>query len=314
MKTRGIVAAVLLASPFVLAACSSSAGDSTAAGPVDQVSFQVRPVLTEKQASAADCASSAAAAPTATEKVERICSADRTVVYSLGPAAFTEAEVKTVATGERFDDERVANVELDAKGTAAFAKVTETANRNERPTSQFAIVVDGAVASAPAVTQGAITGGQLEVSFGDAKQLDAFMAGWPASKIVTRSSDDEDAALVTPASKRCEALVRAEPEFAVLEGAVGLVSRAFPISASSGTVAADVIRRTFPDAGPDAEFVQCSAPMGPGTASPRTTCPEGELVLAPGKTWLIDAAGHEELVSAKDTRALLVGDDGSPCS
>jgi hypothetical protein len=315
MRTRGIVAAVLLASPFALAACGSSGGDAASSGPVDQVSFQVRPVLSEKQATAADCTSSVPAVPATAVKVERICSADKTIVYSVGPASITESDVTSVAGAERGDGsgERAAYVELSGRGTKELAKITDIANRNEAPANQFALVVDGAVVSAPAVEQGAITGGQLEISFADSQQLDAFLSGWPASKRDTSSVDDEPT--VTPAEQRCEALVRAEPEFASLPAVSGFVSQVSTISRATGEAEDAVIVRAFPGADRYTDFVQCSAPLGEVTPTPGApTCAEGELLLKPEKTWLIDAEGKERLLSMEDAALLVAGDDGSPCS
>lgn len=194
MIIRGSAVAAVLLTVSTLAACGSSGGEGASAsgGPVEPVSFQVRPVLTEVAAESGDCTAVATAAPAAKKKLGPVCSADRTVVYTLGPAAITETNVESVTDVDAgsADDQRMAAVDLDTAGTAAFASLTAAASRQSAtPRNQFAIVVDGAVVSAPAVMDGAITGGQLQVIFSEPGALEAFVRGWPAGSVTSESVD-----------------------------------------------------------------------------------------------------------------------------
>ncbi|MCX4992170.1 MULTISPECIES: hypothetical protein [unclassified Streptomyces] len=88
------------------------------------------------------------------------------VKYLLGPTAMDGAQV---ASAEAAHDERrsgwTVRLDFDSVGTKRFAALTAELSANQAPQNQFAIVLDGAVISAPSVSQ-SLGGGQAEISGG----------------------------------------------------------------------------------------------------------------------------------------------------
>ncbi|MEU1202160.1 hypothetical protein ABZ446_38905 [Streptomyces sp. NPDC005813] len=85
--------------------------------------------------------------------------------YLLGPAVLEGTDVKSAKA--EFDKNGAAGwlVQLDftSAGSAKFANATGRLSTNQSPQNQFAIVLDGAVVSAPSVSQ-SITGGQAQIA------------------------------------------------------------------------------------------------------------------------------------------------------
>ncbi|WP_051370396.1 SecDF P1 head subdomain-containing protein [Streptomyces sp. 142MFCol3.1] len=85
--------------------------------------------------------------------------------YLLGPAALGGADVKSAKA--EFDKNSSSGwlVQLDftSAGSAKFADVTARLSAEQAPQNRFAIVLDGAVVSAPSVSQ-SITGGKAQIS------------------------------------------------------------------------------------------------------------------------------------------------------
>ncbi|MGW3663428.1 SecDF P1 head subdomain-containing protein [Streptomyces sp. NPDC005141] len=86
--------------------------------------------------------------------------------YVLGPTAVDGAHV---ASAEAAYDKGIGiwtvRLDFDSVGTRQFAAVTADLSAQQAPQNQFAIVLDGAVISAPSVNQ-SLTGGQAEISGG----------------------------------------------------------------------------------------------------------------------------------------------------
>jgi preprotein translocase subunit SecD len=86
------------------------------------------------------------------------------VKYALGPTA---VDGTRVASAEAVHDEQTGNwavsLDFDSLGARQFSAVTADLSTRQSPENQFAIVLDGAVISAPSVGQ-ALTGGTAEIS------------------------------------------------------------------------------------------------------------------------------------------------------
>jgi preprotein translocase subunit SecD len=97
------------------------------------------------------------------------CSDDGTQTYLLGPvevegSTISDASAGTIQSSQGVNTgEWAVNIVFNAEGTKEFAKVTTRLVALEQPRSQFAIVLDGKVLSAP-VTQAAITNGKPQIS------------------------------------------------------------------------------------------------------------------------------------------------------
>jgi preprotein translocase subunit SecD len=97
------------------------------------------------------------------------CDDTGTQTYLLGPvevegSTITDASAGTIQGSQGVNTgEWAVNIVFNAEGTKEFAKVTDRLVSLEQPRSQFAIVLDGKVISAP-VTQAAITNGKPQIS------------------------------------------------------------------------------------------------------------------------------------------------------
>lgn len=108
------------------------------------------------------------------------CDKGNTTKYLLGPSLVSGTDVKSanaspVMAGSTVTNSWQINLNFDAKGTSEFATATQTlysAYSSGSSSGQFAIALDGVVESAPAVNQGAITGGQAQIT-GSFSQNDA---------------------------------------------------------------------------------------------------------------------------------------------
>ncbi len=127
-------------------------------------------------------ATKAAAAALPTDYVAT-CDKDHAYKYLLGPSQVSGTDVKSaqavpVMAGQTVTNSWQINLTFNAKGTTAFATATQQLYQqysSKSGSGQFAIVLDGVVQSAPVVNQGAITGGQAQItgsfSQGDADTL-----------------------------------------------------------------------------------------------------------------------------------------------
>lgn len=93
------------------------------------------------------------------------CDKDGKTKYLLGPTVIEGNELTnaTAGTGQNGLGWQV-NMNFNSQGSNEFATVTGLLNTKQTPENQFAIVLDGSVVSAPQVTNGAITGGQAQIS------------------------------------------------------------------------------------------------------------------------------------------------------
>jgi preprotein translocase subunit SecD len=92
------------------------------------------------------------------------CNKEGTERYLLGPTLIEGDQLETAAAGVPQNEVQwVVNLEFDASGGEAFANATGALAQRTEPQNRFAIVLDGAVISAPSVSA-AIPGGRAEIS------------------------------------------------------------------------------------------------------------------------------------------------------
>jgi len=178
-------AASASASATAAASTSATPKASTAPTPSSTASSAVSPSATKAAALFATLkctdktaiASAAAALPT-----DYIATCDRTNVakYLLGPSEVSGTDVSSAqavpvtVSGTPTGAWQI-NLSFNGKGSSAFATATQQLYQqysSKTGSGQFAIVLDGVVQSAPAVNQGAITGGQAQIT-GQFSQQDA---------------------------------------------------------------------------------------------------------------------------------------------
>ncbi|GEP26368.1 MULTISPECIES: protein translocase subunit SecD [Cryobacterium] len=98
------------------------------------------------------------------------CETDGSIKYILGPVEVDGSTITDATNGQRTTSsgattgEWVVNIVFNSEGTTKFADVTTRLNNLTGAQNQFAIVLDGAVISAPSNTQGAILNGRPEIS------------------------------------------------------------------------------------------------------------------------------------------------------
>lgn len=148
---------------------SASAQASPSAGEGDAVLAAL-----QAKYAAMDCSSDHADTETAQDAdpdaATIACDSDRVsgqppTKYLLGPAVLTGSEVASARATLDTAGGAGWTILLDftSAGAAKFAAATTRLAQNQSPQNQFAIVIDGAVLSAPAVSQ-ALTGGTAEIS------------------------------------------------------------------------------------------------------------------------------------------------------
>lgn len=172
------------------AAAKASSSPSTAATP-GASSAASAPSPSESKAQAAfaslncsnkataDAASKAAADALPTDYVAA-CDKNGAAKYLLGPSEVSGTDVKSadaspVMAGQTVTSNWQINLTFNSKGTSDFAKATQQLYQqysSQSGSGAFAIVLDGVVESAPVVNQGAITGGQAQIT-GSFTQNDA---------------------------------------------------------------------------------------------------------------------------------------------
>lgn len=95
------------------------------------------------------------------------CSANSPEKYLLGPSLLDGTQIMSAQPTQNATGGWQVNLTFDAAGAKAFADATQqlyTQYVGQTGTGQFAVVLDGIVESAPAVTEGPITGGQAQIS------------------------------------------------------------------------------------------------------------------------------------------------------
>jgi preprotein translocase subunit SecD len=100
------------------------------------------------------------------------CDTTKAIKYLLGPSEVSGIDVKSAQSVPVTANGTVTGawqvvLNFDAKGTKDFATATQqlySEYSSQSGSGQFAIVLDGVVQSAPAVNQGAITGGQAQIT------------------------------------------------------------------------------------------------------------------------------------------------------
>ena len=143
---------------MLLTACSSTSTPATSTG-----DLQLRPVVGVSPATTTSCTGTPS--PASATAIMTACDTDKQLVFTLGPAKLTAADVRAVSVAPEATDGSgpAVLVSLDANGAATFATWTGELAKQPSPQNQLAIVVGGQVQSAPYV-QESIVGGNLEIS------------------------------------------------------------------------------------------------------------------------------------------------------
>ena len=154
--TALLVVPVLLA----LGGCSISTTTSTVAVQVDptptessqpELDLQMRPVLDIASASAGQCGESRPPTPDPAQPAQ-VCSEDRSLLLSLGPAAVTGARV-TGLDATMTSRQPQLQIKLDAQGGASLTRMTAEGMLQPEPRNQLALVSHGRVQAAPRITE-----------------------------------------------------------------------------------------------------------------------------------------------------------------
>ena len=163
-------AATLLS--LVLCGCSGlpvSVGTATAPPTIDglpsdspsvTLDVQIRSVSSQRAAPAGTCPEDATTPPAHVDA--QLCSADRTVIYDVGPAAVSGsdiADISSVPHGSGF----AVRITLTPQGRAGLSRLTAVAMVASPPVNQLALVSHGRVQVALPVSE-QIDGGVLDIS------------------------------------------------------------------------------------------------------------------------------------------------------
>lgn len=163
------------ASSSATAAASAAASASPSASSSSSASAPASETAAEAAYASLNCASSTstktASLALPTDYIAT-CDTTKQVKYLLGPSQVSGTDVKSAQSVPVTANGTVTGawqvvLNFDAKGTKDFATATQTLYSQYSSGSgsgQFAIVLDGVVQSAPAVNQGAITGGQAQIT------------------------------------------------------------------------------------------------------------------------------------------------------
>ena len=154
--TALLVVPVLLA----LGGCSISTTTSTVAVQVDptptespqpELDLQMRPVLEVASATAGQCGETRPSTPDPAQPAQ-VCSEDRSLLLSLGPAAVTGARV-TGLDATMTSRQPQLQIKLDAQGGASLTRMTAEGMLQPEPRNQLALVSHGRVQAAPRITE-----------------------------------------------------------------------------------------------------------------------------------------------------------------
>ena len=113
--------------------------------------LQLRPVLDVATATAGQCGTTPPPTPDPAQPAQ-LCSQDRTLLVSLGPAAVTGPRV-TGLDATMTSRQPQLQVKLDAQGGAALTRATAEGMLLPAPRNQLALVSHGRVQSAPVITE-----------------------------------------------------------------------------------------------------------------------------------------------------------------
>jgi len=195
-RHRGAVLAAVLLVP-VLSACTTVDHTSTGASAIPAPTgspapaaydLQLRGVLDVANAQTGQCSVPAPPTPDAAQQAS-LCSADRTLLYTLAPAAVAGAEVSSVEAV--FSSARpVVRVSVTPQGGAGLVRLTTEASTASPPRNQVALVSGGRVQTALPVTD-TIDGQVLEITGFDsidAARAAAALLGPSASPSATSAS------------------------------------------------------------------------------------------------------------------------------
>jgi preprotein translocase subunit SecD len=152
----------LLVVPVVLALAGCSISTTTSSAPVvvsptpsespqPELDLQMRPVLDVASATAGQCGETRPPTPDPAQPAQ-ICSEDRTLLLSLGPAAVTGARV-TGLDATMTSRQPQLQIKLDAQGGASLTRMTAEGMLLPEPRNQLALVSHGRVQAAPRITE-----------------------------------------------------------------------------------------------------------------------------------------------------------------
>jgi len=177
------------ASPAASGGSTAKASSSAAATPAPSATSSAQAAAAASESKAATAFASlncndktavkAAATALPTDYIAT-CDKNNQAKYLLGPSQISGTDVKSasatpVMAGNTVTNNWQINLNFDAKGTTEFANSTQqlySEYTSQSGSGQFAIVLDGVVESAPVVNQGAINGGQAQIT-GTFSQSDA---------------------------------------------------------------------------------------------------------------------------------------------
>jgi preprotein translocase subunit SecD len=128
----------------------------TSQSPAPVLDLQLRQVLGVQTPGVADCTTKPPPQPDPALPA-RLCSEDRTSLYSLAPAAVTGARITGMETSLQ-GGAPVIQVRLDARGASQLSRITAAVMGERVPRSQLAIVAHGRVQSAPVIGEQIDTG------------------------------------------------------------------------------------------------------------------------------------------------------------
>jgi preprotein translocase subunit SecD len=138
-----------------IATTTSAATVSVAPTPTDSptpvLDLQLRPVLDVATATAGQCDATPPPSPDPAQPAQ-VCSQDRTLLLSLGPAAVTGERV-TGLDATMTSRQPQLQIKLDAQGGASLTRTTAEGMLLPEPRNQLALVSHGRVQSAPAITE-----------------------------------------------------------------------------------------------------------------------------------------------------------------
>ena len=164
--------------PSSVSATPTAAGTSTPGASAPELDLQLRPVLDIANAQAGQCGETPPPTPDPTAPAQ-LCSQDRILLYSLGPAGVTGARVTSVEATITSRTPQV-QVKLDAQGGASLTRLTAEGMLQPTPRNRLAIVSHGRVQSAPTITE-AIDGAVLVITgfptVEDAQRAVDFLVG-----------------------------------------------------------------------------------------------------------------------------------------
>ena len=164
--------------PSSVSATPSSSGTPTAEATAPELDLQLRPVLDIANAQAGQCGETPPPTPDPRAPAQ-LCSQDRILLYSLGPAGVTGARVTSIEATMTSRTPQV-QVKLDAQGGASLTRLTAEGMLEPTPRNKLAIVSHGRVQSAPTITD-SIDGAVLVITgfptVEDAQQAVDFLLG-----------------------------------------------------------------------------------------------------------------------------------------